>query len=140
MNKEKEDLIRVLQRLFDWKYNSLAAYALAAQPYVAPGKEGLIEILSGIAKSDKEAADEIARMIGQLKGIPHVNPPVQDIAELNYLAVDYLASQVSKNLEEQVSFIREARTRLRGECDQLLVDMERSAEEMKRELDKSPQE
>ena len=98
---EREQILQWLLRAFNWKYNALAAYAVEAQPYVAPGREAVLEELKKIAREEADAVDPIAQAIEQMDGIPQVAPYAPAVSELNYLAVDYLANLVAEDLEHQ---------------------------------------
>ena len=101
MSMSKDDAIRLLQKLFDWKYNSLSAYIVEAEPYVSEGKEGLVEIMRDFAQDDQTLSDAASAAIRELGAIPHVNPHEQSIAELNYLSIEFLCSMLAKKLAEQ---------------------------------------
>ena len=50
---EKKQIIHILDRAFQCKYNSLAAYILSAKPFVKDGEEGLVCAIEEVAAEDK---------------------------------------------------------------------------------------
>ena len=97
----QDEMLRLLQEIFDWKYNSLASYILQAEPYIPHGHEPLVDIIRIAAERDKAITDQTAAVIRNLRGVPHVNPPHQSLAELNFLSIDFLCTRLQAELEKQ---------------------------------------
>lgn len=99
---DKQEVLDALNQAFSQKYLSLAHYILEAQPYVREGEEPLLSALAVTAAEDKRLADRLAEIIQELEGIPQIATYSPDVANLNYLALGYLAGLLIQTLEEQL--------------------------------------
>jgi bacterioferritin (cytochrome b1) len=102
MTDSRQSILDALNQAFAKKYNSLAQYILDAEPYVEPGGEAALAQIRGIAASDRAMADRLAEVIERLEGIPQVGTYDPLVADLNYLALDYLTGVLAGDLERQV--------------------------------------
>ena len=98
----KQELLDILNRAFVEKYNSLAAYILAAHPYVAEGQEHMLSVVQEIADQDQIMCQELAQTIENLNGVPRTGPHDEMVSELNFLAIDYLVKTLAEQLQNQI--------------------------------------
>lgn len=97
----KEEAIAFLQTVFSWKYNSLAAYILAAEPFLQTGDEIWLERIKAAAAADKRAADAAVLLLEKFDAVPHVDPYPEKVAYFNYLALGYLRSVLVEEFQRQ---------------------------------------
>lgn len=93
--------LEVLEQALTWKRNSLAAYILSAQPYVAPGEEALLAKVQQLADEDERLATEVARMIERLGEVPVAGTHEIVVGEYNYLGLGFLAGKLREQLERE---------------------------------------
>lgn len=101
---EREQAVDILNQAFTDRYQSVAQYILDAQPYVGPEDAALLENIRAIAEFDRREAERLADLIESLEGIPQCLVPYgHDIAEMNYLALPFLAGILAGKLEQQAN-------------------------------------
>ncbi|WP_319588760.1 hypothetical protein [uncultured Desulfobulbus sp.] len=88
---------------FSHKYHSMAQYILEAGPYVRPEDGAGMREIELIAAEDKALADHLADVIERLEGIPQVGLFNPDVANLNYLSLEYLLGVLIRSLEDQLA-------------------------------------
>lgn len=106
MTTDRLKSTEVLNQIFAWKHNSLAAYITQAEPYIPAGKEPLFAAVREIAAQDREIADSLGRAIEELGQAARIPAYSQSVADLNYLSIDYLASRLLETLKEQASYVQ----------------------------------
>ena len=121
-----ESLEAFFNRLLNARLNSLAAYILAAEPYIEPTDEGLLAAVTKIAQDDKYWAHEMLQLMDSLQLQPRVGTHDAELAELNYLSLRYLSNQLALKLDAEIQTLKEAADLVRGfdkiqELEQLLV-------------------
>lgn len=99
----REQVLEALNQAFSRKYHSMAQYILDAHPYVPAGREASLREIEAIAASDRIQADRLAEIIEQLEAIPQVATFHQDVANLNYLSLDYLQKYLVQTMEKQLA-------------------------------------
>lgn len=97
--------VSVLNRLFVWKYNSLARYIVDARPYVTPGEESSLQIIQHQAACDQGFAEDTALLLERLGAIPRVEPYEEFVSDLNYLSLAYLITILREKLQQQLECI-----------------------------------
>ena len=96
-------LMDALNAAFSRKYNSLARYILDAGPYVPAGMEAARGLIEEIAAADQQFAETLANTIEQAEGVPQVAIYKPEVANLNYLALDYLLKVLLEELRGQLA-------------------------------------
>lgn len=110
MNNRRDQSLEALNRAFSWKYHSLAAYILEAQPYTRPDQLTLVQAVQSVAEEDLRQANELASAIDKLEGIPDPRAFSPKVGEYNYLSIQYLLNELIKELEKQAAqFERDGR-------------------------------
>jgi len=113
--KEREMAVDMLNQAFTDRYQSVAQYILESQPYVGPGDAALLENIKAIAEFDRREAERLADLIESHEGIPQCLAPYpHDIAEMNYLALPFLAGVLAGKLEQQANRYQASVSRLRN--------------------------
>ncbi len=102
-------LIAKLQRDLTRRTCSFSEYVTVSSPYVAPGQEGLWDLISRNAAEERAHADRIARLIVSLGGVPQPGLFNEGVADTNYLKITYLAGLIEKHKEQD---IRDAEERI----------------------------
>ena len=87
-----------LNRAFTHRYHSLARYILDAKPYVSEADAATLAIVRRLADWDGRQAERLADFLEEHEAIPQVTPYEHDIAELNYLALEYLRGILAAKL------------------------------------------
>lgn len=100
---DHQQLVEALNAAFSQKYHSLAQYILEARPYVPAGQTAAHELLAAIAAEDLAFADRIADAIEKIEGVPQLAIFSPEVANLNYLALDYLLQVLLKSLRGQLA-------------------------------------
>ncbi len=86
----------------------MVQYVLGASPYVRPDEKPALEVLEKVIADEKRHAREIGQLITLLKGIPDPGTFDFDIADINYLALDYLMGLIVKDKEGIIALYEEA--------------------------------
>lgn len=108
---ERAELVDALNIAFAQKYHSMAQFVLDAEPYVKPGREGLLAAIRDVAGMDQRAAGQIAEAIEQLEGIAQPGTGDPSLAAYHYLDLDFLAATLADALEQQKSYYGAMRQR-----------------------------
>ncbi|HQH26910.1 MAG TPA: hypothetical protein PLP17_05890 [Oligoflexia bacterium] len=111
MKPEDDALIALLQQIFNWKHNSLAAYITGAEPYVRAGQKDLLKLIMSIGDEDRKDRDRAAELMHQRESTPRIEPYPHYVADLNYLSLDYLAAVLTKELSAQQEQLTQFLTR-----------------------------
>lgn len=106
--QEREHVIEKLNAILSKEYNSMVQYVLGASPYVRPDEKPALEVLETVIADEKRHAREIGQLITLLKGIPDPGTFDFDIADINYLALDYLMGLIVQDKEEIIALYEEA--------------------------------
>jgi bacterioferritin (cytochrome b1) len=99
----REQIIDALNDVFTRMVYSMAEYVLEAKPYLRPGQEGWLIEIGKIAASDKAMTDHVARAIQQMEGIPQLGTYDPEVANLNYLSMDFLIKALIDELEKNLA-------------------------------------
>jgi hypothetical protein len=92
-----------LNAAFSHKYHSMAQYILEAKPYVRSNDGAGMQEIESIAAEDRALADHLADVIERLDGIPQIGLFDPQVANLNYLSLDYLLGVLIRSLEDQLA-------------------------------------
>jgi len=98
-----EQALAALNAALRDKYHSMAQYVLEAGPYVRPGQEAVLGELRTMADADRALADRLAEAMERLEGIPQPGTPDPEVANLNYLSLNYLLGYLKDSVEKQLS-------------------------------------
>lgn len=138
-----ERTVRLLNRLLQIEYRSLAMYLLDARPWTHPGGEKAEATLRHIIADQRHMAERIARLIGDLGGVIETGEYPMEFTDLNLLSIDYLMKELIRyqqhdlqrieRLTAQLSFDRQAH-----ELAQEVLGMERAHLEALQELVAQP--
>jgi bacterioferritin (cytochrome b1) len=108
---DRERLIDALNAAFTHKLHSLAEYIAQARPYVPPGRQKVLVEIQALAAEDARVAGRLAETIERLEGIPQAGSRPAEVAELNYLSLDYLLRVLietrQKELKQYAAFLAE---------------------------------
>ena len=101
-------LSQILNRLFSWKHNSLAAYIAEARPFVKPEQTALMEAVRQCAEEDRMQTEFLSRTIEEMGEVPRIAAHDPMVSELNYLAIDFLGKVLVSDLRRQAGEIEAA--------------------------------
>lgn len=104
-----EDILDYLNQVLGRKMYSMPAYILNASPYVEPHAEALWEKLHQIVDENQQLAQRIARAIRELEGVPAPGMRDHSSAQLNYLSLSFLSTQIVKSMEGDLRFMQEGK-------------------------------
>jgi len=108
-----ERAVEMLNEVLRRKMNSPAAYVLEASPYVTETDRPIIEAIEALSATARRHAEEAARRILLLEGIPQGGSYDPSVADSNYLSVRYLLGQLLVRLERDIALFEQ----LRDLCD-----------------------
>jgi len=97
-----DEVLAILNRAFADRHHSWAEYILKAGSYIRGEDASLRRAIEQIAASDRAAAERLADVIEGLEGIPQAPPYAHQVAELNYLSLDFLRNALRDELSRQV--------------------------------------
>jgi hypothetical protein len=100
MNDPRKN-IQALNAAFTHKHDSLAGYVLDARPHVRAEQQPALEAIRAIAAADREEATRLSAQIEQLDGVAQSAGYDPQVAEWNYLSLDYLLRELAARLEAQ---------------------------------------
>lgn len=106
---DREQLLEALNAAFADKFQSMARYILDADPYARPEDAGLLREIGAMADEDQRQADRLAQLIERMEGIPQVGVYDPNVANLNFLALDYLAGVLAGIYEKQLARYEQSR-------------------------------
>lgn len=115
MASEVEKAIDLLNDVLLRKLNSMATYVLEASPHVEESERPLMEEIEAIAETERRHAEEAARRILELEGVPQGGCFDPSVADCNYLSLGYVAQQLLARLEQNIALFEQYRDR----CDVL---------------------
>jgi len=107
-----EHAVEMLNELLRRKINSLASYVLDASPYVAAEDRPIMEAVGALSARARRHAQEAARLVLSLEGVPGRETPEPSIVECNYLSLRYLLGLLLERLDEDIAVWR----RFRDQC------------------------
>ncbi len=96
-------VLDALNRVFMDRYHSTAEYILEASPYIGPEDQRALQRIQAVAAFDRAESVRLTALIESLGAVPHAGPYSRRLAELNYLAIDYLRRYLADQLLEQVA-------------------------------------
>ncbi|GAB4325598.1 MAG: hypothetical protein Kow0059_21700 [Candidatus Sumerlaeia bacterium] len=97
----RDGIIKGVNHLLNREANSLAAYVIEAEPFVAPGQSFALKELEQIARQESERAAELRRLMTQvLRTAPAENHFPPSVADLNYLSLPYLLDLLVRDKEQ----------------------------------------
>jgi bacterioferritin (cytochrome b1) len=108
--QERENIVEKLNAILSKEYNSMVQYVWDANPYVSPDEQPALEVLHTIIEDERCHAKELGRLITFLEGIPNPGRFDYGIADINYLALDYLMGLIVKDKENIIGLYDEALT------------------------------
>ena len=97
-----DEVLAILNRAFADRHHSWAEYILEAGSYIREEDAPLRGAIEQIAASDRAAAERLTGVIEGLEGIPQAPPYAHQVAELNYLSLDFLRNALRDELSRQV--------------------------------------
>ena len=95
-------LVAKLQEDLTRKAYSFAEHIRVTSPYIAPGQEPLYELIARQAGEERGFADNIARLIVTLGGVPTPGLFDEGGADTNYLKITYLGAELVTKRERAV--------------------------------------
>jgi len=98
-----DEMVAILNTAFADRYHSWAEYILEAGSHIREEDASLRRTIEQIAASDRAAAERLADVIESLDGIPQAPPYAHQVAELNYLSLDFLRNALRDELSRQVT-------------------------------------
>jgi hypothetical protein len=104
-----ERLIDILNRAWNFRHNSLAAYILSAEPYVAGNHARLLERVQGVAIEDARLEGALLEALSELEASPRGVPYEPFVSELNYLGIDYLTRVLREKLQAELTRLQAER-------------------------------
>jgi len=107
IERATEMLNDVLRR----KINSPAAYVLEASPYATENDRPVVEAIEALHATAWRHAEEAARQILVLEGVPYSGSYDPVVAESNYLSVRYLLGRLLARLTEDICLFEQYRDR-----------------------------
>ena len=117
---DRNQKVALLQHAFLHKYNSLAAYVLAAGAYEKKGDSALRSAVTENAGEDEVLAQEIAAAIELLEAVARIEPYAAYVGELNYLTLDYLRLELVRDLNTQLTEYQTALAAL-SDCPEMAL-------------------
>jgi hypothetical protein len=115
--------IELLNDAFTWKYNSLAAYILAAEPYVPDSEESLRQAIAAIAEEDLRLRDEIAQVLEDLEAVVRIKPYDHMVSDLNYLSLEYLRGVLKEELGRQLAAYEQSESESTGQAKEMFAEL-----------------
>ena len=109
--EQVERAVEILNEVLRRKLNSPAGYVLDASPHVAEGDEPIVEAIEALRATDRGHAEEAARRILALEGVPYGGSYDASVADSNYLSVRYLLGQLLARLEQEIALFEQYRDR-----------------------------
>lgn len=109
-----EQLIDILNRAWNFRHNSLAAYILSAEPYVAGNQAQLLERVKAAAVEDSRLEGVLLEALSELQASPHGVPYEAYVSELNYLGIDYLSRVLREKLQSELNRLQAERQQIAG--------------------------
>jgi len=111
----EERAIELMNDVLQRKMNSPASYVLQASPYVTEDDRPVLAEIEALAATTRRHAEEAARRILALEGVPFGGSYDPKVADANYLSVRYLLKQLIAWLGQDIAL----ETRYRDACDVL---------------------
>jgi bacterioferritin (cytochrome b1) len=106
-----EKAIGMLNEVLKRKMNSAAGYVLESSPYATDADGPAIEAIEALSATARRHAEEAARRILLLEGVPHGGSYDPSIADSNYLSARYLLRPLLARLEQDIALFEEYRER-----------------------------
>jgi bacterioferritin (cytochrome b1) len=106
--QEKEQIIEKLNAILSKEYNSMVQYVRDANPYVRPDEKPALKELDKVIDDEKRHARQLGQLITCLDGIPTPGTFEFGIADINYLALDYLMDLIVQDKEEIIGLYNKA--------------------------------
>ena len=106
MSAELAEVVATLNRAYLFRHNSLAAYILKAEPFIAAGQEPLLVQIQEAARVDELVGANLAAAIEALGAAPHLAPPEPVFGEFNYLSIKYLSAILHERLGKEAEALR----------------------------------
>jgi len=102
-----ERALEMLNEVLRRKMNSPATYILESSPYVREADRPVVEAIEAVSATARRHAEEAARRILLLEGVPHSGSYDPSVADSNYLSVCYLLGQLIVRLEKDIALFKE---------------------------------
>jgi bacterioferritin (cytochrome b1) len=102
-----ERAIEMLNEVLRRKINSPAAYVLEASPYATENDRPVVEAIEALNAAARRHAEEAARQILVLEGVPYSGSFDPAVAESNYLSVRYLLGRLLTRLAEDIALFEQ---------------------------------
>ena len=147
---KQEFLIEKLNRLFPYKYNSMAKYVLESDPYVKESEKFVLEALDNVYSTDQLHARRLGELITSLDALPVSGNFSQAVADINYLSIrfgiDHVISDKRKVLEiceDLASFskgfpdVRRCVLEIQNDDKKLMEELENAREKLTGTVDQS---
>lgn len=86
----------------------MVQYVWEANPYIRPIEKPAMEVLETVISEERRHARQIGQLITLLEGIPNPGRFGFGIADINYLALDYLIGLIVQDKEKITALYDEA--------------------------------
>ena len=103
--------IEMLNQVLQRKMHSPAAYILEASPHATKDDQPIVEAIEALNATARRQAEETARRILALEGVPYGGSYDASVADSNYLSVRYLLGQLLARLEQDIALFEQYRAR-----------------------------
>lgn len=108
-----ERAIEMLNELLKRKMHSPAAYILEASPYATEADSEILREVGALQELANRHANEAARRVMALEGVPNAGSYESQIADSNYLSVRFLLRRLVDRLDEDLKLFE----KYRDECE-----------------------
>lgn len=103
--------IEMLNEVLARKLNSAAGYVLESSPYWTEAERPIFDAIEELNATARRQAQEAARRILLLEGVPQGGAYDPAVADSNYLSVRYLLGQLLARLEQDIAVFEGYRER-----------------------------